>query len=442
MKRIKVSTANIELGMYVSQLDRPWLETPFFFQGFEIREPDDIALLRKFCKHVYVDATKSSVGKKKILEAHNAVDRNVATDPFGHRKPHVIAPRPSLKWRLAAFLARFDPTGVLSARATGQKQYRNIISTRKEAPQAAKAYDRTLTGLNDVLSSVRKGGGVSVDVVRETVSPMIESVMRNQDAMAWLAYLRKRDEYSYNHSIATAVWAVVFGRHLGFDKHGLLTLAMGGLLLDIGKAKIPESIALKSGPLTDEEMKVMRMHVDFGIELAKLTPGIGDDVLDMIRFHHERHDGSGYPGGLSGAEVPVYGRIAGLVDCYDAMITNRSYAPAKSSYDAIRELNMMAGKQFQLEMVEQFVQSMGMFPTGSIVELNGGEIGIVVEQNRVRRLRPRVMLLLDGDKQPLKKTHTVNLRELPSDIDNPKSRWIVQGYEAGAFGIDPENYFL
>ena len=124
------------------------------------------------------------------------------------------------------------------------------------------------------------------------------------------------------------------------------------------------------------------------------------------------------------------------------MTTNRAYAPAKSAYDAIRELNLSAGMQFQREMVEQFVQALGMFPTGSLVEINTGEVGIVIEQNRVRRLRPQLMLLLDADKEPLKSHKTMNLRKLPEDAGNPKARWITQGFEAGAFGIDPKDYFM
>ncbi len=124
------------------------------------------------------------------------------------------------------------------------------------------------------------------------------------------------------------------------------------------------------------------------------------------------------------------------------MITARVYAPAMSTYDAIRELNAQSDKLFQRELVEQFVQAMGMFPTGSIVELNSGEVGIVIEQNKIRRLRPKIMLLLDSNKEPLKKHKTIDLRKLPSDAGNSKSRWIVQGHEGGAFGIDPKDYFM
>ena len=124
------------------------------------------------------------------------------------------------------------------------------------------------------------------------------------------------------------------------------------------------------------------------------------------------------------------------------MTTTRAYAPAKSSYDAIRELNGLAGEKFQKELMEQFVQALGMFPTGSLVELNTGEIGIVIEQNRVRRLRPKLMLLLDADKQPLQNHATLDLRKRPSNEEHRRARWIISGHEAGAFGIDPKDYFV
>jgi HD-GYP domain-containing protein (c-di-GMP phosphodiesterase class II) len=186
----------------------------------------------------------------------------------------------------------------------------------------------------------------------------------------------------------------------------------------------------------------MMKHVSYGLDMVRLTPGVNADVLAMIEGHHERHDGSGYPKGLKGTDIPVFARIGGLVDCYDAMTSHRPWAPARSPYDAIRELNAMAGVKFQKEMVEQFVQALGMFPTGSVVEMNTGEVGIVVEQNRVRRLRPKVMLVLDADHRPLPELRTLDLRRLPSDQSEQGALWIVRGHETGAFGLDPKKYFI
>lgn len=437
-KRTKIETANLERGMYIAQLDRPWLETPFLFQGFEIREDSELKLLRQFCKHVYIDVSRSSLPREKLLQAIQTTDREHAV-----RNSAVLPRKPgTLAARMMQAVTELDPTGTVAARIYGHRQYNNKVSTRKEAPQAIRAYDAAVATMNEVLIHIRKGAGVDVEQIQGAVRPMIDSVLRNQDAMAWLVYLRKRDEYSYHHFIASSVWAVILGRHLGFDRQGLDTLAMGGMLLDIGKAKLPESLTIKGGKLSPEERQVMAKHVGYGLEMVKLTPGINADVLAMIEGHHERYDGSGYPKSLKGADIPVFARIGGLVDSYDAMTSHRPWAHAKSPYDAIRELNALAGIQFQKEMVEQFVQALGMFPTGSLVEINTGEIGIVVEQNRIRRLRPKVMLVLDADRQSLKEYRTLDLRKYPSGESQSGAFWIVRGHEAGAFGLDPKNYFI
>lgn len=439
-KRLQVATSDLSAGMFIAQLDRPWLETPFLFQGFQITEESEIDQLRHYCQHVYVDITRSNISGKKIERLMRGDPDQPSLALNGHvRKLDAPPPRPAT--RILRVMSRFDPTGRLSERLAG-KQYRNRVPTRKEAPKAVKAYDAAVSAMNDVLDQVREGRGIDVVNVRESVSPMIDSVLRNPGAMVWFAFLKKRDEYTYNHSIASSVWAVILGRHLGFEREDLDKLALGGMLLDIGKARVPQEILQKPGPLNAEELKFMRRHVSYSLDLCKTTEGIGREVLDMIESHHERHDGSGYPNGLSGADIPVYGRISGLVDCYDAMTTNRPYAKGKSSYDAIRELNGLAGKTFQKELVEQFVQALGMFPTGSLVELNTGEVGIVIEQNRVRRLRPKIMMLLGAEHEPLRKPRTIDLRKLSSDEREADARWIVQGHEPGAFGIDPKDYFM
>jgi HD-GYP domain-containing protein (c-di-GMP phosphodiesterase class II) len=436
--RTKIATANLERGMYVAQLDRPWLETPFLFQGFEIREDSELKLLRKFCKHVYIDAARGSLPKEKVLQALQSADPEQMLQRERPREQQVH----SFASRVMRAVTRLDPTGTVAAHLDTHRRYTNSVPTRKEAPQSIRAYDSALVTMQEVLTHVRKGAGVDVDKVQAAVKPMIDSILRNQDAMAWLVYLRKRDEYSYHHSIATSVWAVILGRHLGFDRQGLDTLAMGGMLLDIGKAKLPEAVRTYPGRLAPNDFQAVMKHVKYGLDMVRLTPGINADVLAMIEGHHERHDGSGYPRGLKGADIPVFARIGGLVDAYDAMTSHRPWAPAKSPYDAIRELNGLSGVKFQKEMVEQFVQALGMFPTGSIVEMNSGEIGIVVEQNPIRRLRPKIMVVLDAAHQPLTECRTIDLRRCPSDQNDPAASWIVRGHENGAFGIDPKNYFI
>ncbi len=436
-----MDAADLAQGMFVAALDRPWLETPFLFQGFEIREDSEIDQLRHYCQHVYVDAKRSSMEAKEIRSRIRGPNDPVAS-AFDKTRKQRQPKKTDLLRRIAEKFARVDPTGTLSQRLDGVTVYRNKASIRKEAPKAAASYRNAVEIMNSVLEQVRDGRAVDVETVRTAVSPMIDSVLRNPDAMSWFVAMQKRDDYTYHHSIATSVWAVVLGLHLGFDRRSLDKLAIGGMLLDIGKTRLPEDLLRKPDQLTPHEADLMCQHVHFSLDMAKTAPGISPDILDMIENHHERYDGSGYPRGVAGADIPVYGRIAGIVDCYDAMVTPRPYAPARSSYDAVRELNKLAGTLFQRELVEQFVQALGMFPTGSLVELNTGEVGIVVEQSRVRRLRPRVMLLLDSAKNPVKRHSTLDLRKLPEKASDPKAVWITHGHETGAFGIDPHDYFM
>ena len=436
-----MDAADVLPGMFVAQLDRPWLETPFLFQGFEIREESEIDQLRHYCQYVYVDVKRSALPATEIESRTERAKDDVLITTDRKRQRGTAKPTGLLQ-RIARKVARLDPTGTMTMKLDGVNQYRNKVSTRKEAPKAAGAYHNAVKIMDDVLTQVRDGRAVDVETVRSAVTPMIDSVLRNPDAMSWFMTLQKQDDYSYHHSIACSVWAVVLGRHLGFDRRSLDKLAIGGMLLDIGKTRVPQELLNKPDSLSPHEADLMCQHVDFSLDMVKSSRGISRDILDMVESHHERYDGSGYPRGLAGADIPVYGRIAGIVDCYDAMVTDRPYASARSSYDAVRELNKLAGTQFQKELVEQFVQALGMFPTGSLVELNTGEVGIVVEQNRVRRLRPKVMICLDDKKQPITKHRTVDLRKLPSKNTDPKAVWITHGHEAGAFGIEPADYFM
>ena len=213
------------------------------------------------------------------------------------------------------------------------------------------------------------------------------------------------------------------------------------MLLDLGNTKLPGDVLAKEGPLDAVEQTIVEKHVAVGLDLVRKTLGLNADVLAMIQNHHERHDGSGYPRKLAGADIPVFGRIAGLIDCFEAMTTKRPYAPAKSAYDAVRDLNGLSGTGFQRELVEQFVQAVGMFPTGSLVELNTSEVALVIEQNRVHRLRPKLMLLLNADKTPVSQDTLLDLKSRPAGGDDDAARWILRGLEPGAFGLDPKDYF-
>ncbi len=438
-RRIRIETANLEQGMYVAQLDRPWLETPFLHQGFEVTDAHLLGQLRHYCNYVFVDATRSSVPKERILAARSQAQHYAARlERRINGREH--APRESMASRLLVAVARLDPTGTLADRLPAATR-RNTVTTANEAPRAVEAFDTATATMNRVLIDMRESRPLDVPAMKAAVAPLIDSMLRNQDAMTWLAFLRKRDERLQRNSVSNAVWALAVGRHLGFDRQSLDSLALGGLLLDLGKSKIPGSILDKASSLDTNEFRIVKKHVALSLDMVRRTPGINADVIAMIEGHHERHDGTGYPRGLKGNEIPVFGRIAGIVDSFDAMTTPRAYAPARSPYDAVRELNALAGIKFQRTLVEQFVQAMGMFPTGSLVELSGGEIAIVIEQNAQKRLRPRVMVLRAAAGATVAPGKVLDLHRLPGHGEPGKAVWIVRGLGSGAHGIDPRNYF-
>ena len=428
----------LEVGMYVSELDRPWLETPFLFQGFLIEDDETIEQLRQFCKYVYIDVNKQdeSLDQPEPAMYLNSDVVVVATDDarssVSARQP--AAPRARVSTDPGTAVFRRSPERQCSADST--------VALRAELVNARSVHSTAERAVVALFDKLRDHEQLDAADVRATLDPMIDSIMRNDDALSWLARMKRKDNYMHAHSLSCSVWAMLFGKHLGLDRSEVQVLATGAMFLDVGKTRIDAALLTKPDELAADETAAMRRHVEYGIEIAAGIGGLDSRVAQMIEFHHERYNGAGYPHGLSGSQIPVFARIAGIVDTYDAMTTARPYAAPMSSYDAVRQLNKLAGVEFAEEMVEQFVQAIGMFPVGSLVELNTGEVGVVVAQNRVRRLRPRVMLILDRDKQPQCTHETLDLRRQLTVPGTQEALYIDRGLSAGDYGIDPADYYL
>ena len=271
--------------------------------------------------------------------------------------------------------------------------------------------------------------------VKKSVEPMIDSISRNPDACIWLARMKQEDQYTYQHSLGASIWAVALGRQLGLPKSDLRSLAIGGLLFDVGKLRVDKELLSSDKPLTDEEFQRVRDHVNLGVEMIQGSGLMNQDVIDMITYHHERHDGSGYPKKLRGDDIPVFARIAAIVDCYDAITSHRSYARAIPPSTAIKMLYEWKDIDFQAELVEEFIQAVGIYPAGTLVELSSGEVAVVVAEYRTRRLRPKVMVLLDADKQPLAAIRTIDLLTV-KETATGEPLDIVSSLEPDAYGID------
>ena len=425
--------------MYVSMLDRPWLETPFVFQGFEVRERSEIDMLQQYCSIVYIDVDRGDLTEaqvQRLLAAQPAKKAALFSKRERRRKPGRL-----LIWlRKLLLLLGFRGQSAMPG-ASDEDGYAIQTTVRGEAGPARDAYLKLAHHHSRMVDRATVKSDVHFGALRRAVQPAIDSVLRNPNALAWTVFSRKRSSENYNRAVGTAIWCLIFGRQLGFDRESLEDLAMGGMLLDIGNARIPKTIAATSGEISKERYAMLQRHVEFGLEVLDYSKGVKRNVIDMVQCHHERADGSGYPEGLRGNQIPVYGRIAAIADSYDAMTSENPYSRPMAAYDAARELNEMRGKEFAPEVVEQFVLTMGMFPVASIVELNDGSIAVVLEQNPNNILRPKLLVLLDENRTPLPETKVVEMRDLPVDVTHSNALWIVQGHEHGAYGIDPMTIF-
>ncbi len=412
--------------MYVAELDRPWLETPFLFQGFYIRDEDEIREIREHCKQVHVTSESLPDDFEPVQKVVSEKDVNEAVDT--HR---------------ATLQAQFqresgDPASVEQTNVV----YKDSTTLKAEMSTAGRVHTQVATAVEGVMKNLKRTGSLGIDQLESAVTPMVDSVLRNPAALACLVRMQKKDQYLYNHSLASAVWASILGRQIGLARDDLDVIALGALLLDVGKTLVPDAILTKPESLSDKELEFMRRHVEFGLKILDKSGGVDPRVRDMVAHHHERYNGTGYPAGLKGNDIPVFGRIAGIVDAYDAMITPRPYAKLQSSYDAIRRLRVLADVEFQAEIVDQFTKAIGAFPTGTLVELNTGQIGIVTKQNRIRRLRPEIMVIIDSDKQLLDDFQLLDLNEEKVSPDGAVSLWIERGLAPGEYGIDPTEFYL
>ncbi len=402
LKVVKISAQDLEVGMYVSRLDRPWLETPFLLQGLILQSDDEIQRLQKYCQHVYIDTLRSV--NRPLSARPGVLDRP--------RKP----------------LQELFKNRVL-------KKRKDTHNWGQEYPHAQEAVQGLSAGIEQMFDNVVKGGALDIIKVKKSVDPMIDSIIRNPDACIWLARIKQEDQYTYQHSLGASIWAVALGRQLGLPRADLRSLAIGGLLFDLGKLGVDKELLRCERPLTDDEMQQLRDHVTIGVEMIKNSGLMNKDVIDMVAYHHERHDGAGYPTKLKGDDIPVFARIAAIVDCYDAITSHRSYARAISPSEAIKMLYQLKDVDFQAELVEEFIQAVGIYPAGTLVELSSGEVAVVVAEYRTRRLRPRVMVLLDSEKQPLPDIRTVDLLNV-TQTDEGEPLDIVNSLESDAYGLD------
>jgi len=403
----------LQFGMFVAELDRPWTETPFMFQGFVLRTEQQLVALRKYCKRVYVDPEKRDT----------TIEAKAGPAPSA-RGPESEAVRAQLKEKIR-----------------GQAVYAVRATVEEELPRAQKAFTQSRDVVQTLSQGVRAGKVLDAQRAKVAVTDITTSVVRNPDAMMLLAKMREKSAETLDRSVNVSVYMTAFGRFLQLPQDRLEILSMMGLLQDSGMLKLPVGVAEKRSKLTAEETEVFKTHVSHSVEILSKTTGLPADLPALASLHHERYDGSGYPRGLKGNAIPLLGSIAAIVDTFDTLTAPPPYGEHLSPSAALSFLFQNRGTKFHAGAVEQFIQCVGAFPVGSVVELNSGEIGVVVAQNMVRRLQPRVMVVQDEKGNPVIPYKMLDLMTEPKVSPNEVYR-IRRTLESDKVRIDPKELFL
>jgi HD-GYP domain-containing protein (c-di-GMP phosphodiesterase class II) len=407
--KVIVAPVDLQKGMYVSELDRPWLETPFLFQGFRITNNDELQQIDKLCDFVFVDTEKSTIPVPERAAINNG-ERSRETQQDTARIVRAAEP------------------------------YRNTFDNELPAARDIHGYAMKTTGT--LLNDVRMGKSLDVEETRRVVIRMVDSILRNPDALALLACLSKKHDALVAHALTVCTLSLCFGRYLGLDKATLVELGIGALVHDIGETKLPDRLLRDSNALSEEERALLQSHTRIGMMIMKKLEGVSETVIAIARDHHERADGSGYPRKLVNSELDVCTRIVSIVDTYDS-ITSGVHGREKIGLDvALKYIYSWREGLFDALLVEKFIQCIGVYPIGSTVELRSGHIGIVISSQPDARLFPRVMLVLDARKEPVEPPKTMNLALFREKGGDDTGYEVTRLINAQDYGIDVRSYVL
>lgn len=428
--RKKIPVSAIKIGMYILELDRPWIETSFLFQGFEVMDDEDITKLTKHCEYVFIDTEQGL--DIDVSAGHDKSDG----DKLGSW--HIDLMSQESEADTSRRLEQEMKAAVASS-ASRPPKYQDKSSLEEELEVASETTVKTRNVIRSILDDVRLGKSIDTEGAKKAVGNMVQSIIRNPDAMVCLSQLKVKDEYTALHSLRVSILALAFGRHLGFDEEQLNLLGLGALLHDVGKMKVPNDIINKPGRLTEQEFDIMRSHVPEGVKILEATSGVHTVAIDVARYHHERSSGAGYARGLKEAEITHFGKIGGIVDCYDAITSDRAYHQGMSSHGALKKMYEWRNTDFDPKLIEQFIQCMGIYPIGSLVEMTTGSIGVVATINRERRLKPKVVMILTEGKIPMKPPKVIDLMEdLPGLEGKPLA--IKAVLPSGTHDINPTDF--
>lgn len=370
----------LRLGMYIVELDRPWLDSPFMFQGFEVRTQAQLQAVKNLCAYVYIDATKT-----RNLSQTNKLGGNAANTSLSK---------------------------VIDFKNTVPPQ--KLGSFEREIVKAEKAHAHTTSLINDCMKQAAQGKQIDGWLAKKAITDCVNSVLQSPDALLWLIRLKEKDEHTTRHSLNVAVLSIILGRHLNLPETALVNLGMCGMLHDIGKMRIPYKLISKEGKLEGDELKLMQSHTILGYELLKSSDNIDSCVLETALTHHERLDGNGYPRQLKQASISDFTKIVTIASTYDSIINGRPNQASKTHLEATHQMTKLVGSKLDRDLLIKFIESMGVYPPGCIVQMTSGALAIIVEANERMKLRPKVVVLRNEEGQAMPE-EIVDLAKMATD---------------------------
>ncbi len=306
----------------------------------------------------------------------------------------------------------------------------DLVEYREEISHASVVRDEAESLVREFMAD--KQGELKPEKVHKKVETMVESIFRNRDALSSLVRLKSVDDYTFAHCVNVSILSMSIGRQMGFGKKTVHDLGVGAILHDIGKTRVPAKILKKAGPLSETEFEEMRKHSALGGELLLGTKGITDESKHVVLQHHEKYNGTGYPGRKEGHRIHVFARIAAVADVYDAMTSNRVYQKSLPPDIVLQKMYMWREVHFEPSIVERLIKCLGIYPIGTLVELNTGEVAVVTSTNQNNPIKPGLLVLFDEDKKRMPKPVEVHL-------GSETSRWVVESKAPEQFGIDIED---
>jgi len=373
----KLIADELQIGMFVSGIDRPWRETPFPIQGFHIESRDQLERIQHLCKWAYVDVQKS----RAQVTAAPAQDFSFVSNYFEEKQRK--NGRELLNLRIRSI--------------QNDRPYKHLTNLNTEMRQARKVHKRIRDRIKRTLRALAGDGRLSIEDLRDVSNQLVNSVIRNPDAFAYLSRIDSHSEDLLNYSIRIASWAVLTGRHLDLTREAMSDLALASLLCKIGYTTIPQEILRIKGTPTPHVNEMLKWSLVRGVKLLRASDQFTSRIVKLVSHHLERHDGSGFPRGVSGRHIPFLSQIIGLSDYYESLVSYDYRDEPLSSADAVRELFSQRDILFDSYLVEEFIQAIGLYPTGSVVTLNDDRLAVVIGQNKAR-LKPKLLILEDGRK--------------------------------------------